>query len=618
MVTATTTILGIPAIPEVVTDDKNLEVTLSAMKEAIEVITGSRGDPNSRAITFGEATENGATDLFITNRVTEAAQNGATSARLSGDIVGTGLFVEGAVVVPTAIQLPNITRVSGGTPSTTYVGDVAGPYGIEGGYPAGGTTGQVLGKVSATDDDVAWITQSGGGGGGGLPTGGAAGQFLIKDSATDGDASWQDWSPGASTDLFAPGYSVTYVSPTSFTVDGFDVTHMFRANRRIKFNGGGVDSYGIIASVSYSSPDTTVTMTMEDSGTVPSTISDYWFSSSSTYWSPIATDPFGGTAINDIATGIIGSTEWWVAVGDAGKIFTSTDKGVTWTARTSGTTDNLYTVGYGGRLETFVVGGSTSNAAGYLLLESTDGVTYTNIGSTTAGGNNNFNVGSDTGDYIYDVTWNRPQSFWVVIQFDASALAYRSYVVFDTWTGESSRVATSTSDMLVSADGTVGATGQGWDYCVNTAAAWYPGFVASGSQGWNLESTSAASGMYACVVTGSQLAQTYIFRGCVNGNIDQRYYNTAGIAYDRTTFSSAINDFAASSADQRVVCVGDLGVVGYFPAVDIGLGSKVWTEISNGFSPSTNINAVAYNETDGVFVAVATNGQICRSSTGAS
>jgi len=166
MVIATTTILGIPAIPEVVTDDKNLEVTLSAMKEAIEVITGSRGDPNSRAITFGEATENGATDLFITNRVTEAAQNGATSTRLSGDIAGTGLFVEGAVVVPTAIQLPNITRVSGGTPSTTYVGDVAGPYGIEGGYPAGGTTGQVLGKLSGTDDDVAWITQSGGGGGG--------------------------------------------------------------------------------------------------------------------------------------------------------------------------------------------------------------------------------------------------------------------------------------------------------------------------------------------------------------------------------------------------------------------------------------------------------------------
>ena len=614
MVTATTTILGIPAIPEVVTDDKNLEVTLSAMKEAIEVITGSRGDPNSRAITFGEATENGATDLFITNRVTEAAQNGATSARLSGDIVGTGLFVEGAVVVPTAIQLPNITRVSGGAPSTTYVGDVAGPYGIEGGYPAGGTTGQVLGKVSATDDDVAWITQSGGGGG--LPTGGTQGQFLIKDSATDGDATWQDWTGATADDLLPPGYPVTYVSSTSFTVDGFDVEHMFRVNRRMKFNGGGVDSYGIIASVSYSSPDTTVTMTMEDSGTVPTTISDYWFSSSSTYWVPIATDPFSGGAIYDIATGIIGSTEWWIAVGAGGKIYTSTNKGVDWTSRTSGTTGDLLTVSYGSRLETFVVGGEQSSAAGYLLLETTDGTTYTNIGPVSAGGDNSFySLTSAAGDRVTQVRFNTANTYWVICIYDASSSAWRPYVADDTWHPESAKTAYIVP-LLLSADGTAAATGQGWDYNESTNANSYVSFTAVNTSSWASEAFSQGTAMYSCTVTGSAVAGTYMLRGSANGNIDNRPLSTTSVASDTTTFSGAINGFAASSADQRIVCVGNLGVIGYFAAADLGYGSRTWTEISNGFSPTTSINAVAYNETDGMFVAVATNGQICRSTTG--
>jgi hypothetical protein len=38
------------------------------------------------------------------------------------------------------------------------------------GLPTGGTTGQILAKNSAADYDVAWITNSGGGGGVGLPS----------------------------------------------------------------------------------------------------------------------------------------------------------------------------------------------------------------------------------------------------------------------------------------------------------------------------------------------------------------------------------------------------------------------------------------------------------------
>jgi len=164
MVVSTNTILGIPAIPDAVTDDASLKAQLDAMKEAIEVLTGARGDPNSRALTWGEATENGKTDLFITNRVVETAIAAPISTRLSGDVDGIGLWDgNGRVVVPTNITLPNIVLISGGAADTTFVGAAAGPYGIEG-APEGGNTGQVLIKLSGADGDWNWGDQVGGGG----------------------------------------------------------------------------------------------------------------------------------------------------------------------------------------------------------------------------------------------------------------------------------------------------------------------------------------------------------------------------------------------------------------------------------------------------------------------
>jgi hypothetical protein len=49
--------------------------------------------------------------------------------------------------------------------------------------PSGGTTNQVLGKVSSTDYDVSWRSS-------GLPTGGTANQTIRKNSGTDYDVSW--------------------------------------------------------------------------------------------------------------------------------------------------------------------------------------------------------------------------------------------------------------------------------------------------------------------------------------------------------------------------------------------------------------------------------------------
>jgi hypothetical protein len=69
---------------------------------------------------------------------------------------------------------------TGGTPW-------GGPTSLIGpGLAAGGTTGQLLAKKSATDFDTQWINPSGAN----LPVGGTTGQHLTKNSATNYDAGW--------------------------------------------------------------------------------------------------------------------------------------------------------------------------------------------------------------------------------------------------------------------------------------------------------------------------------------------------------------------------------------------------------------------------------------------
>lgn len=53
--------------------------------------------------------------------------------------------------------------------------------------PAGGTTDQVIGKISGTDYDFTWQDKSQG-----IPSGGTTGQHLGKLSGSDYDVSWQD------------------------------------------------------------------------------------------------------------------------------------------------------------------------------------------------------------------------------------------------------------------------------------------------------------------------------------------------------------------------------------------------------------------------------------------
>jgi hypothetical protein len=100
---------------------------------------------------------------------------------------------------------PSLTGPAGPEGPTGPAGatGATGPQGIQGiqgdpgeGVAPGGTTGQVLTKVSATDYDTEWADATGSS----LPPGGTTGQVLAKASDADDDVAWVDQSGGTATD----------------------------------------------------------------------------------------------------------------------------------------------------------------------------------------------------------------------------------------------------------------------------------------------------------------------------------------------------------------------------------------------------------------------------------
>jgi photosystem II stability/assembly factor-like uncharacterized protein len=77
----------------------------------------------------------------------------------------------------------------------------------------------------------------------------------------------------------------------------------------------------------------------------------------------------------ETGTGFTTVTQLWVAVGESGTILTSSD-GITWTSRTSGTSEALYVVTYGNNTFVTVCDSGT-------ILTSKDGTTWTSRDSNT-------------------------------------------------------------------------------------------------------------------------------------------------------------------------------------------------------------------------------------------
>jgi WD40 repeat protein len=106
---------------------------------------------------------------------------------------------------------------------------------------------------------------------------------------------------------------------------------------------------------------------------------------------------------------------------------------------------------------------------------------------------------------------------------------------------------------------------------------------------------------------------TEIIVGSDSGEV--RGATSAWSGDDTTNFTGQINGIVYSPTHDRVVAVADNGELGYWDATDKATNNS-FNLVSSGFAITTRIMAVDWNATDGIFIAVAKNGQICRSTNG--
>ncbi len=436
-----------------------------------------------------------------------------------------------------------------------------------------------------------------------IPSGNTPGQVLLTDS--NGNLVWSYIGPeGASTEYCA-GYPYTFVDTDTWRIENLDARNQFIVGRRLKFIDGSSLYYGTVSAIDYdvtSADDTTIDMTMEGGDVLTATVGEVCFVTGTAAWTPIVEDPFAGSSINDICTGLIGATEWWFAVGNGGKIAVSSNAGLNWTVLTTATSENFNACVYDSDYETFWAGGDAG-----VLANTTDCLTITSEDTTSIPaltGTDNYNINgfaySET-DGALLLLFKSATAQWKTAGSINQGGAWTAYAVLGALAVDRALKANWVSSTV---------RGNSFYSCkTSDTSSWLV-------LGYTDITFAAAHALGAGNVI-TAIGQFYDGGTCtVYGDSDGDIYGSAIWTGDDTaTFVSQINGFAHSDFDDRLVCVGNSGTVGYWNVADKTTADK-WNFIATGFDPLTNVNAVARNESDGIFVAVASNGQICRSSSG--
>jgi hypothetical protein len=174
--------------------------------------------------------------------------------------------------------------------------------------PAGGTTGQVLRKNSATDGDVAWGTVRE------VPVGGSAGQLLKKTTSADGDTSWT-WLP----------------SSTKVNVDGtFQATLDIDSTPPVKIVSVDADFAGPVSGTTVQ--DITPLQTLLPAGTYDIEAAVIYSMTSGTAGSPRLGLGGAGASAASLPAGVIQSTQGTSAATQSGSRFWLTTLGIAGTA----------------------------------------------------------------------------------------------------------------------------------------------------------------------------------------------------------------------------------------------------------------------------------------------
>jgi microcystin-dependent protein len=413
------------------------------------------------------------------------------------------------------------------------------------------------------------------------------------------------YGPSQVAGQYCPGYAFTYVSDSVFDISGTDASLLFN-NRRVRFIDGAANYYGTVANSVYSAPDTTITMNMEDGEILTPTISEFCLVTGAAAWSAISEAPFGNNPIHDIKTGRIGATEWWFICGNDGALMYSTNAGLNWTAVTQTPTAlNFYVLVYDSVNEEFHVGGESG-----VIGKTSDGVNWsldtTSIPALLIGGGPGHIHG-----FAHMVTTD-----WLAVFAEDTVGIYVGFNSTDfgaTW------VRRAVSSTAIGGNGNKGMNAHwsgsasfGWGYKRpgNTAIYGVTGEADTGVSSIQSFGTAALVAIFEFLDPST--GQAANVAGKANNDIDG---GSGWNAVDSLTFSNNMNDFAYLDVHDRIVGVGVLGQIGYWNRVDKAV-NQTWHSVTNGFDPLADILAVDANNTDGMYVAVADNGQICRSTNG--
>jgi microcystin-dependent protein len=423
--------------------------------------------------------------------------------------------------------------------------------------------------------------------------------FIITQPVTDEVTIRVGASPQSA--LFCPGYAYNFLSTTSWKVTGFNVTSLFSVGRRLQFTDGAALYFGTILTSVFFSSDTTMTMAMEDGEVLTDSITEVCLTTSTVDWSPIVEDPFDSTRINGIATGVIGGIEYWVICGLAGRLAYSTNKGLNWTVVVSGTTEDLNDVAYNPTDESFLAVG---NAGEY--THSPDGINWTaddtKIAALPEASTGTFNINSVT----YDIGGSGWRMMWSqALNNQANAYSTDETATWDSTPnlgGEAFLTAAKIRNRVAASgnQGTVYSNGQD----IHTLG------PIPDETGGSLVNISGQQNVTAIITfLDGGVARNY------GGHLDGKIFNSTIVMDDVTFGSSALREFALSETHQRIIVVADDGKIGFQDEAN-------WTVLDsfalvpNGSNPFSNFTGVAWNDNDGMFVAVNDDGQILRSTTG--
>jgi hypothetical protein len=491
-------------------------------------------------------------DFFALAGVQAALDSHVVDGNSQVSLQKGGSSIPGAVdLVPRQLYVHSTT---GNVYTKTDGGAVVSLASLSNPLPAGGDIGQVLGKVSAADNDVTWLTV--------------------------GDI-------GTPSNEYCLGY--TYGSTGAhLVIQGFNATHLMVASRRLKITINGVTGYYTVTGSSYNGSDTTVTTSPSIGVTAPSEVC---MVAGVAAWSLIASTPLSPEDATLIATGQVTGSQYYVVAGTNGTLSWSSDRGATWNTPSVGTfTSDFTDLQYGSTYEAFIArnsegiwvsydGGDTwasfvnlpNNQEHFIITD-----TYVAVGS---------------GSTIYYANYSDPNAAWS--------------------TNTSGDVNTGAAYVCIRSNRTAD-FGSLWNNGNNLYRNSMTSINGSDSLATILSSAFSTGEFPTCI------AQNPTNGALFGTNFGQLFYTSdptafagyAAVVHPLTGLGYAILGATYSTFLDAWIVVAENGNMMYSNDECV-----TWTLIANGFN-LYDIYSVCYNEVDKIFMAVGQASSISKSTTG--